>query len=78
QRAAGAAAREGFELLMSVTGAAFSPIVSIGDVALDAAWTEATATVGAGTVQFRVEVTDGAGPGDLVEGGVDDVTVCAP
>ena len=66
-----------FELEMSVNGGAYAPIVSIGDVQNVAAWTEATSTVPAGsTVQLRVRVSDGASTGDIVEGGIDDLTIC--
>ncbi len=58
-------------------GASFTPIVSIGDVRNQAAWTAATAAIPAGSsVQLRMQVSDGAGPGDLVEGGLDDVSIC--
>ena len=36
-----------------------------------------TATVEAGDrVQFRLQVADGSGPGDLIEAGIDDVSIC--
>ncbi|CAB1081074.1 hypothetical protein D1AOALGA4SA_8734 [Olavius algarvensis Delta 1 endosymbiont] len=58
-------------------GTTWSPLVSVGDATVDAAWSEATAAVSAGDdVKFRVQVSDGAGPGDLVEAGIDDVTIC--
>ncbi len=73
------AAGDYFELEISVNGGAFSPIVSIGDVRTVAAWTNATANVAAGSsVQLRVRVSDGAGPGDIVEGGIDDLSICVP
>ena len=66
-----------FELEASINGGAYAPIVSIGDVQNVAAWTEATSTVPASsTVQLRVRVSDGAGPGDIVEGGIDDLSIC--
>ncbi len=72
------AAGDFFALERSVNGGAWQSLVSIGDVTTNAAWTEATSTVAAGsTVQLRVRVSDGAGPGDLVEAGVDNLTVCA-
>ena len=58
-------------------GSTWSPLASLGDVTVNAAWTEATATVSAGdSVKFRVQVSDGAGPGDLVEAGIDDISIC--
>ena len=68
-----------FVLEASVNGGAYAPFVSIGDVRNVAAWTNATTTVPASsTVQLRVRVSDGAGPGDIVEGGIDDLSICAP
>lgn len=58
-------------------GTSYSTLVSIGDVATNAAWSEATATFAAGsTVKFRVQVSDGTADGSLVEGGVDDLLIC--
>ena len=58
-------------------GANYSSLVSIGDVQNVAAWTEATTTIPAGSdVRLRVQVSDGAGPGDIVEGGIDDLSIC--
>ncbi len=61
-------------------GASFSTnLVSIGDVTSNAAWTKVTAKVNnPDRIQLRVQASDGAGPGDLVEAGIDDVLVCAP
>ena len=61
-------------------GSTFSQdLVSIGDVTSNATWTEATATIeDPGQIQLRVAAADGAGPGDLVEAGIDDVLVCVP
>ena len=60
-------------------GSTFSQdLVSVGDVTSNAAWTKATATVNnPGQIRLRVQAADGAGPGDLVEAGIDDVRVCA-
>lgn len=79
QRDAGDDAADGMLIEVSTDGgASFSNLVNIGDVTSNAAWTNASTAVGAGTsVQIRVQVTDGAGPGDLVEGGIDDVSICA-
>lgn len=60
----------------SVDGAPFTPLVSIGDVRIDAEWTEATMPLDAGeSVRFRVRVSDGTANGDLVEAGIDDVSI---
>ena len=68
-----------FELEISTDGGAtFSSVVSIGDVRTVASWTNATAAVPAGAnVQLRLRVADGSGPGDIVEGGIDDLSICA-
>ncbi|MCB1032768.1 MAG: S8 family serine peptidase, partial [Acidobacteria bacterium] len=67
-----------FRLELSINGGTtWSTLTSFGDQTVNAAWTEATASIPAGsTVRLRVQASDGAGPGDLVEGGVDDLTIC--
>ena len=78
QRDAGTDAGDFFALEMSVDGGAYTALASFGDVTVNAAWTEATANVPAGsTIQLRVRVADGTAAGDLVEAGVDDLTICA-
>ena len=68
-----------FELEASINGGAYSSLVSFGDVQNVAAWTHATTTVPAGsTLQLRVRVSDGTASGDIVEGGIDDLSICAP
>jgi len=68
-----------FELEISTNGGStWSTLASVGDQQTDATWTEATASVPAGsTVKLRVQVSDGSGPGDLVEAGLDDLSICA-
>lgn len=59
-------------------GSSWSTLASYGDVRVSASWTEATATVPAGSnVKFRVQASDGPGPGDLIEAGIDNVSICA-
>ncbi len=59
-------------------GGSFTSAVSFGDVQNNAAWTQVTVPVAAGSnVVIRVQTSDGAGPGDLVEGGIDDVSICS-
>jgi len=67
-----------FVLELSTDGGSnWTPLASYGDETVNAAWTEATASVPAGSdVQIRVRVSDGPASGDLVEGGVDDVFIC--
>jgi len=67
-----------FRLEMSTNGGStYTTIASNGDSRLNAAWTNATANVPAGSsVRLRMQVSDGAGPGDLIEGGLDDITIC--
>ena len=70
-----------FALEISVNGGAWQTLASYGDVTVNASWTQATygGSVGSGdTVQLRVRASDGSGPGDLVEAGLDDVSICAP
>ena len=58
-------------------GSTFNTLVSNGDSTSNAAWNTATAQIPAGSnVQLRVQCSDGAGPGDLVECGIDDVSIC--
>ncbi len=79
QRDAGDDATGDFFLLEVSTdgGGSYTPLVSIGDVQTVASWTEATTAVAAGAnVRLRVQVSDGAGPGDIVEGGIDDLSIC--
>ncbi len=78
QRDAGDDSGDFFSLEISTDGGAnWSTMASFGDVTVNAAWTEATASVAAGSdVQFRVQVADGPAGGDLVEAGVDDVSIC--
>ena len=67
-----------FRLELSTDGGStWSTLASNGDSAQNAAWTQATATIPAGSsVRLRVQASDGAGPGDLVEAGIDDVSIC--
>jgi extracellular elastinolytic metalloproteinase len=59
-------------------GATWQTLASAGDGAATAAWATATAAVPAGSnVALRVQCSDGATVGDLVECGIDDVSVCA-
>lgn len=78
QRDAGDDSGDGFLLEVSTDGGStWSPLQSFGDVTVNAVWTEATTTVGAGTqVVVRVSASDAAGPGDLVEAGIDDLSIC--
>ena len=79
QRDAGDDAAGDFFLLEFSTdgGTNFNTLVSNGDSTSNAAWTTATAQIPAGSnVQLRVQCSDGAGPGDLVECGIDDVSIC--
>jgi len=38
---------------------------------------QATTSIPAGSnVKLRLQVSDGSGPGDLIEGGIDDLEIC--
>jgi len=78
QRDAGDDAGDLFLLEVSTNGgASYSPLVSIGDVQTVASWTEATTTIPAGSdVRLRVQVADAPAGGDIVEGGIDDLSIC--
>ena len=78
QRDAGDDANDGFDLEVSVNGGSFQSLVSMGDVTSNAAWTLESFTADAGdTLQFQVRASDAAGPGDLVEAGIDNLKICA-
>ena len=58
-------------------GANYTPIVNIGDVRTVAAWTNVTTQIPAGSdVRIRVQTSDGPSTGDIVEGGIDDLSIC--
>ena len=79
QRDAGDDASGDFNILEYSTngGATWNTLASNGDSTSNPVWTEATASIPAGsTVQLRMQCSDGAGPGDLIECGLDDVSIC--
>jgi serine protease len=78
QRDAGDDANDFFRLEYSTNGGgSFNTLVNRGDTVSNAQWATATAAIPAGSdVVIRVQVSDGAGAGDLVEGGVDSVSIC--
>ncbi|MEM9301623.1 MAG: PPC domain-containing protein, partial [Pseudomonadota bacterium] len=78
QRDTGDDSGDYFVLEMSTNGgSSYSTIVSIGDTRTTAAWTEASANVPAGSsVKLRMRVADGTGGGDIIEAGLDDITIC--
>ena len=58
------------------SGGSYTTLASIGDVTTNATWTEATAAIPAGSnVVIRVSVSDGSGQGDIIEGGIDDLSI---
>ncbi len=77
QRDAGDDANDGFSIEVLNNGNVVDTPVSIGDVTNSANWTTAWTTISnAGNVQLRVRATDAAGPGDIVEAGIDNVQFC--
>lgn len=78
QRDSGDDATDFFNLEMSLDGGNnFTSIASNGDSASNASWTDASAQVPAGSnVALRVQCSDGASAGDLVECGIDDISIC--
>jgi hypothetical protein len=71
-----------FHLEVAISGGAWTPVVSICDVANRAAWTEARypAIPAGSTVQLRIRASDGIvsgdAAGDLIEAGIDDIKIC--
>jgi extracellular elastinolytic metalloproteinase len=67
-----------FRLEVSTNGgSSYTPVVSIGDDTSQAVWTQATASIPAGSsVRLRVQASDAGTSGDLVEGGIDDLRIC--
>jgi extracellular elastinolytic metalloproteinase len=76
--AGGDASGDFFRLEVSTNGgASWSPVATNGDTTSNAAWTNATASIPAGSsVQLRVQCSDGPATGDLVECGIDDLSIC--
>ena len=76
QRDAGDDASDGFTIEILNNGSVVQTLVNIGDVTNTAAWTNVSTTVSnPGNIQIRVRATDAAGPGDIVEGGIDNVSI---
>ena len=58
-------------------GASWNTLASNGDSTSNASWSTSTAQIPAGSnVQLRVQCSDGAATGDLIECGIDDVSIC--
>ena len=76
QRDAGDDAADGFTIEVLNDGVVVDTLVNIGDVTNNPAWTTVSTTVASpGDIQIRVRATDAAGPGDIVEGGIDNVLI---
>ena len=59
-------------------GSSYNSLVAIGDTRTQAQWQTASASIPAGSnVRIRVRASDGAGAGDLIEGGIDSVAICS-
>ncbi len=59
-------------------GSTFQTITSNGDSTSNASWSTATTQIPAGSnVVLRVQCSDAAGSGDLVECGIDDLSICS-
>ena len=67
-----------FNLELSLDGGqSWTTIAANGDQTSNAVWTEVSAPVPAGSaVQLRIGASDGPGPGDLIEAGLDDLKIC--
>jgi subtilisin family serine protease len=77
--AGGDASGDFFRLEYSTNGgASFTTLATNGDTTRNAAWTNATASIPAGaSVTLRVQCSDGTASGDLIECGIDDVSICS-
>jgi subtilisin family serine protease len=59
-------------------GSTWTLLASNGDATRNAVWTNATASIPSGAnVALRVQCSDGTATGDLVECGIDDVSICS-
>ncbi|WP_179957626.1 M36 family metallopeptidase [Exilibacterium tricleocarpae] len=78
QRDSGDDAGDFFRLQVSTDGGStFTTLADNGDVLSNAAWQTVTAPVAAGAnVVLQVQCADGVADGDLVECGIDDVSIC--
>jgi len=79
QRDTGGDAGDFFRLEYSTNGGStWTTLASTGDSTRNAAWTNATAAISAGAnVRVRLQCSDGTATGDLVECGIDDVSICS-
>lgn len=77
QRDAGDDSNDYFLLEYSVnSGISFTTLVSIGDIQINANWTEATVFIPASSnLVVRVTASDGSGTGDIIEAGIDDLEI---
>ncbi len=77
QRDAGDDDADGFVIDVLNDGVVVETMVNIGDVTNEAAWSTINTTItNPGDIQLRVRASDAAGPGDIVEAGIDDVLIC--
>ena len=77
QRDAGDDSADGFTVEILNNGTVVDTVVSIGDVTTNPAWTNATTTINnPGNIQIRVRASDAPNGGDIVEGGIDNVSIC--
>lgn len=72
------AAGDSFNIEYSLNGgSSFNSLVRIGDTRTQAQWRDASVAIPAGSnVRVRIRTSDGAGAGDLIEGGIDTVRIC--
>ncbi|MEL7059023.1 MAG: M36 family metallopeptidase, partial [Acidobacteriota bacterium] len=58
-------------------GSTYTNLVNIGDVQTTANWTSVTTQIPAGSnVKLRVQTSDGSSQGDIIEGGIDNLSIC--
>lgn len=59
-------------------GSNWNTLVKNGDARSSATWLQTSANIPAGSnAQIRVQCSDGPGPGDLIECGIDDLEICS-
>ncbi|MEM6793160.1 MAG: extracellular metalloproteinase [Acidobacteriota bacterium] len=76
QRDGGDDSGDFFNVQYRVNGGSWTSVVSNGDSVSNASWTAASTPVPAGSIELRVQCSDGSGPGDIIECGLDDVRIC--
>jgi len=76
QRDTGGDPNDGFRIDVLNNGVVVDTMVAFGDVTVNPVWTPlSTVVVSPGNIQLRVRATDATATGDIVEGGIDNVSI---